>query len=86
MKQREIKIPLKCNTFRRLIVLGIILILNYLFYLTYSPINLNGIIIINGFVFGLWGLWELLIWIFARVENEQPILPFKFKCKCEDEN
>ena len=86
MKQYEIKIPLRCITVLRLLAIGFILVVNTLMYST-RPEKLfqEPFFVLNGMMFGIWGMMEFVNYMITCFDNEKPVFPFKFKCKCDDD-
>lgn len=86
MKQKEIKIPLKCKTILRLIGISVVIGINLLFIITFqfNP-KIENMIYLNIFLIFFWGMFEFMNYVFNKIDNNEPILPFTFKCKCEDD-
>lgn len=90
MNQREIRIPLRCSTVSRLIGLGFVLLINFLI-LNSNKLDLrvtdqfNFFIGINAVMLIVWGVIEFSLHVQDCWYKDKPVLPFRFKCKCEDD-
>lgn len=84
MKQKEIKLPFSCNTSYRLIVLSLTIIFNLIIFIFSKVNNWEFYFWFNLMLGIMWAVIEISIWAGTKAWNDEPILPFRFKCKCED--
>ncbi len=88
MNQKEIKIPLTCGVFGRLIALVMSgLWIGGLFFIASENNTLtifSGLMIIMFPTF-LWGVFEFVSYATKKVVNDEPVFPFKFSCRCEND-